>query len=174
MKAGISLPRGQLRVDWNLTPRLHSTRQLLHAFHSVKEFSFWNRQIINSKTAATAVNYKEYVKNELMWNEKPTVHLLKRSFDILTCWLARLTAWQELNPRQGKMHSPFQGLLTSRSQRSAQTCPCGLSVIASRGATKSLFSVNLKTQLLESWGVQGNFYFKKKHLPSQLHRKLER
>lgn len=140
--------------------RLHSTRGLLHAFHSVKEFAFWNRQIIKSKTVTTAANYKEYTKTELIWTEEPTVHLLK-SFNILTCWPARFTARVELDPRRGKMHSPLQGLLTPRSRLSAPTCTCGQSVIASRGATKSSFNVNLKTQFLESWSVQGNFILKR-------------
>lgn len=48
MKAGISWPRGQLRVEWNLSPCLRSTWRLLHAFHFIKAFPFWNKPITKS------------------------------------------------------------------------------------------------------------------------------
>lgn len=150
MKAGISLPRGQLRVEWNLTPRLRSTWGLLRASHSIKEFSFRNRQIIKSKTVATAVNVQGTQENWAYTKWRANSASTEESFSILTCWLARLTAWEELDQRQGRMHSLLQGLLTPRSQVSAQTCIHGQSVTGSREPTKSFIYINLKTQLLDS------------------------
>lgn len=157
MKAGISLPRGQLRVDRNLNLRLRSTQGLLHAFHSIKEFSFWNRQMIKSKTATTAVSLQGINENwaytKRRANGAPTEEEFQH-FNVLTGQVYSMgRAGSEAE--EDVLSSPG---LTSRSWLSAQTCTCGQSVIASRDAITSLLNVNWRPS---SWGVQGNFILKR-------------
>lgn len=105
-----------------LNPCLCSARGLLHAFHSTKDFS-WNRQIIKGKAVTTAANLQEYIKTEFTWraNGAPTVEEFQQFNRLIystgKSWIL------------GRVRCTLlQGLLTSRSHLSAQTCTCGPSV----------------------------------------------
>lgn len=80
---------------------------------------------------------------------------------------ADLQHWEELDLRQGTMYSLLQGLLTSRSQLSAQTCTCGPSVNRVMRGHKITVLHQLEDLALAVLEVarQPYTYSKKKHLP---------
>lgn len=104
-----------------LNPCLCSAQGLLHVLHSTKDFS-WNRKIIKAKLL-TAANIQENIKTGLIWraNGAPRVEEFQQFNRLIystgKSWIL------------GRVRCTLlQGLLTSRSQLSAQTCTCGPSV----------------------------------------------
>lgn len=176
MKAGISLPRGQLRVEWNLTPRLRSTWGLLHASHSIKEFSFWNRQIIKSKTVATAVNLQGIQENWAYMKWRANSASTEESFSILTCWLARLNSMGRAGPEAGEdalsaprlAHTKVSGLSTD-----LHTWAISYRIMRAH-KTIHLHQLEDPAPGLVRGARKPYLYFKMKHRPSQLQRKLEK